>query len=101
MLTYIHNALFTRFHVLWPRHRQVAAAAAATVDAPPAQQLDWDQVAAELETKSPLEIMDHVRLPARAAGLCCGGILSDLRTPDEPGSYRCSWLSSSRASLRP
>lgn len=45
------------------RRRQVAAAAA--VEAPPAQQLDWDQVAAELETKSPLEIMDHVRLPAR------------------------------------
>lgn len=35
------------------------AAAAATVDAPATQQLDWDQVAAELETKSPLEIMDH------------------------------------------
>ena len=33
--------------------------AAAAVAAPPA--LDWEKVAADLDLKSPLEIMDHVR----------------------------------------
>lgn len=59
------------------------AAAAATVDAPATQQLDWDQVAAELETKSPLEIMDHVRLPA-GLGLPLQGVLL------LPGRFRAS-----------
>lgn len=34
---------------------------AAAVEAPPAAQLDWETLAAEMDSKSPLEIMDHVR----------------------------------------
>lgn len=34
---------------------------AAAVEAPPAAQLDWEALAAEMDNKSPLEIMDHVR----------------------------------------
>ncbi|PRW60889.1 transducin beta 3 isoform A [Chlorella sorokiniana] len=46
--------------------RQTACAAsgqqavnAAAVEAPPAAQLDWEALAAEMDSKSPLEIMDH------------------------------------------
>jgi hypothetical protein len=35
--------------------------AAAAVEAPAAASVDWASVAAQLDTKSPLEIMDHVR----------------------------------------
>ena len=44
-----------------PRSQRVSAAA---VEAPPAQQLDWEALGAELDAKSPLEIMDHVSPPA-------------------------------------
>lgn len=40
--------------------RVQAAVNAAAVEAPPQAQLDWETLAAEMDSKSPLEIMDHV-----------------------------------------